>query len=567
MKTVYVNRYGILPNTGKDQTALFYNMMQANKRNVSFQLDSGRYDFYAANAMDRDYYLSNSDPINPHKIALLFDGFQHVSLVGNDTCFVFHGQILPIAIDHCNDIQIQNLIIDWEIPLSAECKIIATAESSIDVEIDSTKFPYSIENGALYFSGEDWKYPLNARGLIEFDSVRQAVAYNTGDAFQNITAKKINNGLVRLTGDFSSVPQAGNYFVMRHNPRWHPGMFAIDSEDIVFQDIQMYANGGLGFLCQFCCNITFRRVHIGPNRTKGRHFVSGHDDGLHLSNNSGKILVEECSFFGLMDDPINVHGTALRIDKKLGETKLRGSFVHPQSIGMAQWAKPGQTVSFLNHRTMSSTGKAVVRTFRLLSPQTFDIIFDQPVPDNIQVGDALENLSNSPELVCQNNYFGSCRARGILISTPKPVLIEHNTFASSGAAILIAGDANNWYECGACTDVTIRRNVFEESCNTSDYQFCNAVISICPEIPEPDVSLPFHQNIRITDNDFYAWDYPLLYALCSKGISFTENRVYRSYAYPPRHDPQYFFSLDFCLNVQVEHNLFIGEMPQSEQRP
>lgn len=37
----------------------------------------------------------------------------------------------------------------------------------------------------------------------------------------------------------------------------------------------------------------------------------------------------------------------------------------------------------------------------------------------------------------------SCRARGILVSTPGKVLIERNYFESSGSAILIAGDANN----------------------------------------------------------------------------------------------------------------------------
>jgi hypothetical protein len=44
------------------------------------------------------------------------------------------------------------------------------------------------------------------------------------------------------------------------------------------------------------------------------------------------------------------------------------------------------------------------------------------------------------------------------------VLIENNRFPSSGSAILIAGDANAWYESGAVRDVTIRGHVFGESC-------------------------------------------------------------------------------------------------------
>jgi hypothetical protein len=34
------------------------------------------------------------------------------------------------------------------------------------------------------------------------------------------------------------------------------------------------------------------------------------------------------------------------------------------------------------------------------------------------------------------------------MSTPGEVLIEKNTFESSGSAILIPGDANGWYESG-----------------------------------------------------------------------------------------------------------------------
>ena len=58
------------------------------------------------------------------------------------------------------------------------------------------------------------------------------------------------------------------------------------------------------------------------------------------------------------------------------------------------------------------------------------------------MGDALENLTWSPDVEIKNTFFGSCRARGLLVTTPGKVVIENNIFESSGSAILIAGDAN-----------------------------------------------------------------------------------------------------------------------------
>ena len=106
------------------------------------------------------------------------------------------------------------------------------------------------------------------------------------------------------------------------------------------------------------------------------------------------------------------------------------------------------------------------------------------MPDNITVGDALENLTWAPDVSIRNNFFGSCRARGVLVTTPGKVVIENNIFESSGSAILISGDANGWYESGAVKDVMIRNNTFNEACLTSMFQFCEAIISIYPEIPK-----------------------------------------------------------------------------------
>lgn len=116
------------------------------------------------------------------------------------------------------------------------------------------------------------------------------------------------------------------------------------------------------------------------------------------------------------------------------------------------------------------------------------------------------------------------RARGILVTTPGKVVIENNYFRTAGAAILIEGDIKQWYESGACENVQIRNNVFED-CFTSGHEWGEAVITITPSYrPDSDTALCYHKNIHITNNIFRHYDYALLYARAVKGLYFVITR-------------------------------------------
>jgi len=134
-------------------------------------------------------------------------------------------------------------------------------------------------------------------------------------------------------------------------------------------------------------------------------------------------------------------------------------------------------------------------------------------------------------------------------------VIANNLFSSSGSAILIAGDANYWYESGGVKDVLIRDNIFTDECLTSMYQFCEGVISVYPEIPEPDPSKPcFHRNIRVENNQFNLFDYPVLYARSVDNLSFTGNTLTHSTRYEPWHPRKVSVSLEACKNVIINNN-------------
>jgi hypothetical protein len=462
----------------------------------------------------------------------------------------------PFTIDNSRNITIRNLSIDWDIPLSAQAQVAEVTGEYIDLDINACESPYIIENGKLFFVGEGWKSKW--RGTMEFDKDTKIVPPK-GDAVNgDYRAEELSKGKVRLYNTFKHKPKKGNLLVLRHSERDHAGIFVTDSRNVRIENVEMYHNCGLGVLSQYSENLTFVNVNCVPNEKKGR-ILSGHDDGFQYSNCKGDVVVENCTFHGLMDDPINVHGTSVRIMERLSDNSLRCKMMHHQSVGF-HWGHPGDTVGFIENKSMQTIAKGVIKSFTKINKELFDVAFETAIPKEIVAENAIENLTWTCNVFITDSYFKSCRARGLLISTPGKVIIRGNIFESSGSAILIAGDANQWFESGAVQDVLITKNVFKAPCLTTMYQFCEGVISIVPEIPQKSDKTLFHRNIVITDNEFHLFDYPILYALSVENIEFSDNRLIRSHDFEPWHPRKYGLTFEVCKKITVKGNTQEGDI-------
>ncbi|MBK7213712.1 MAG: right-handed parallel beta-helix repeat-containing protein [Bacteroidales bacterium] len=562
--SVFVTDFGIVPGSRQNATPAVIRAMEAckGKENALLIFPTGRYDFWPAEGHEKVYFESNTTVNNPRRLAILIEKMHGLTLEGMNSEFVFHDRIQPLTIDHSSGITVRNFSIDWDIPLTAQGEVIAINDSCIELQINILESPFAIENGKLVFIGEGWKSEWN--GAMEFERESRLIAPETGDysclgdSWANYVAKDLGNGKVRLVNEFKRKPALGNSLVLRHSLRDHAGIFICNSKDVKLEGVNVYHTAGLGILSQYTENISFNKVKVVPNPAKNR-YLSGHDDGLHFSNCKGSIIVDNCEFAGLMDDPINVHGTSVRIMEILPGNKVLCKFMHHQSVGM-EWAFAEDEIGFIENESMQTLATGRVQSFTRISDETFELQFSKPLPKGITAGDALENLSWTASVTIKNSRFRSCRARGILISTPGKVLIEDNNFESSGSAILIAGDANYWYESGAVKDVLIRNNKFMDPCLSSMYQFSEAIISICPEIPSASSGKYFHRNIRIEENEFHPFDYPILYAKSVQGLSFTGNTLERSKRFKPFHYRKSGITLEYCSKVRVKGNKAIGDV-------
>jgi hypothetical protein len=557
--TIRVTAFGYEPGSRVNAVPFVQQAIEAARKKPGSVLlfPKGRYDFWPQYCIEKKYFESNTDAIPLRRCAILLEGINKLVVDGQSSDFIFHDRMQPITLDHSNNVHIKNLQIDWDVPLTAQAQVKAINDQYMDIAINRES-PYIIENSKIYFVGEGWKARMSDWGVMEFDSATHLIAAGTGDesclgeGYANYRAEAIDDGIVRLHYAFKRKPAKGNYLVLRHSARDHAGVFIWNSRNLQLENVKVYHTAGLGILSQYSEELTFNNVQFVPNETRGRVF-GGHDDGLHFSNCSGQINVDGCRFLGLMDDPINVHGTSVRVMERLDNRTLLCKFMHEQSIGF-EWAAGGDSIGVIENKSMQTYARLCTESWKARDSVLFEIRFTQDVPAALQSGHALENLRRTPNVDIRNSFFGSNRARGILVTTPGKVVIENNVFESSGSAILISGDANGWYESGAVNDVTIRRNTFNDPCMTSMYQFSEGIISIFPEIPAVDPSKPFHRNIRIDANHFHAFDYPVLYAKSVQGLSFTNNTIDRSYRFQPFHHRKDMLTFEACQQIAVNGN-------------
>lgn len=225
-------------------------------------------------------------------------------------------------------------------------------------------------------------------------------------------------------------------------------MVYFESSDITLSQIQIHYMHGLGIVSQYTRNITMDRVKCMPREGSDR-LLAASADMMHYSGCSGKIRIDSCYFAGAQDDPINVHGTNLRVVEKLDGHTVKLRFMHGQSYGYNAYFE-GDTVAFVRASTMERFASACIASVKRLTDRTVEVAFDRDIPKELELNhDCVENISCTPEVEIRNCYFTRTSTRGTLMTTPRKVIIANNTYYKTGmSAILIEGDAEGWYESG-----------------------------------------------------------------------------------------------------------------------
>jgi len=219
-------------------------------------------------------------------------------------------------------------------------------------------------------------------------------------------------------------------------------------------------------------------------------------------------------------------------------------FMHDQSFGFEAFI-PGDEIEFVNHVSLRAYATNHVKAVTPKSDRETLLTLKSAAPDQIGDQDVIENVTWTPQVTVRNCKVTLDSCRGFLLTTRRPVLIESNLLVrTTMPAILIANDANSWFESGPVHDLTIRGNRF--------IQCAEPVIQIAPENHTVNPEDPVHRDIRIVDNSFERSGENVISAKSTSNLTISGNR-FSSSRLP--------IQTTACIGVVVTNNILTGTKP------
>ncbi len=565
-KVFEMKDYGIVPEC-ENVSPLLAKAMQdvaayKGSKPVVIRFESGRYHFREEGSMEREYYISNHDQVNPKKVGMALEQLHDLTFDGQGAEFIFHGRMLPMSLLNSQNCTLKNFSIDFAYPHIVQVEVLENKGDSGIVFAVAPFYNYRVSDDKHFetFDGEQTSRPFTG---IAFEPVNKHILYKTSDLHCDLSnIKTTAKSRILYAPNWKDERLVdGTLVTLRTYYRPAPAIFMSENKDVHLQNIDVHYAEGMGLLAQLCENIELDGFNVCL--TDSTRCFTTQADATHFSGCKGKIVSRNGLYENMMDDAINVHGTYLKIVSVLDDYTVEGAYMHNQTWGF-KWGEVGDSVQFVKSATMDVLPEINrIKTIKPTSKElkSFVITFEKPLNAALKSADAfgVENLTWTPSVEFTSNIVRNNRARGALFSTPCKVTVADNVFDHvAGTGVLLCGDCNGWYETGACCDVEIVRNTFVNSL-TNLFQFTTALVSIYPEIPcLSGQTTYFHRNITIADNVFKTFDQPIVYAKSVDGLTIVNNKIETTNDYVPFHPNDKRFWFQRVKNLTLENNVFEG---------
>ena len=540
----------ISPEQGKDNENLMLALEKAagyKGKPVTVRLSPGIYELDRSKSTQVLYHISNTtseseDPDPTKHIGLYLHSLKNITIDGCGSTLQMNGEMTSFVLDRCEGIILKNLNIDYKHPTQTEVEVLEEGKDYLIVQVHPTS-QYRIVDEQLEWYGDGWSFK---NGIAQSYDRASNMTWRSWSPMENlIHAVELRPNVLYL--QYKEKPQVGLHIVfqMRDSFRDEVSGFVNRSKNVQLENLNFYYLGNFGVVCQYSENVTFDRCNFAPRPDSGRT-NAGFADFIQVSGCRGMIDIRNSRFSGAHDDPINIHGTHLRVMEFLSPNRLKVRFMHDQTFGFEAFFK-GDDIELVDPLSLLAVEKAKVKEAKLVTPREMELTLSGPLsPEVIQRKDlVVENVLWTPEVRITNNYFERIPTRGILITTRRKSLIEGNTFyGMQMSGILVADDGLSWYESGPVHDLTIRRNTF--------FNCGEPVINIDPENREYKGAV--HKNITIEENYFYMRknSSSVIRAKAVNGLVIRHNLIYTSDA--EKNKESDFIQTRDCNEVSVEKN-------------
>ena len=618
-----VTDFGADPSGKNDSTEAVMAALEEAKtiegsKTLSFPY--GEYRFDEDHSTTRVYHTSNTSSRSypEKKIAILLEEADDLTIEGNGSTLLVYGDIMALAVVESSNIKIQNLVLDYKDADTIDISVVKTGEDEngnpyADIFVPAAynyvifedaeggkhiqwQGDISAETGKPYWTWDDADFCAYLVVYKGYDRTviraNDKAASNPFTGVTNITPS--GDATVRFTYE-SKLPTdivEGNIYQLS-NSAWRQtaGAFFWESEGLTVENIDVHYLSGFGWLTQMCMDVEFKGVDFLPRDGSGKYTTSNADQ-LHVAGCGGYFKVTDCNFSMAHDDPINVHGTYMRVEEVIDARTVRLKYIHGQQGGFRQFHE-GDEVLFYSRTYLEAPdgqvedqpfivessvgpGEAYTGPAEAYDGTTLDLVteivtFKEDLPaetiadlqktivknNEEQALYVAENVTYTPTVTIRGNRMKSIPTRGILCTTRQEVVIEDNIFDNMAmASIYLSNDADDWYESGPIRNLTIRNNVFyirptgQGAVGTVSGVFIEPITigawamtggETQPKNPDALV----HENITITGNTFYISNDNVVTANRVDGLTITNNTII--------HDD------DIAIAISTKGELGVGE--------
>jgi len=481
---IKVTDFGAVPDDGKNDTPAILAAIEACRDNQSTKLvfASGTYDINGGSEDERGRRQSSFDIMNINNLTIEGNGSE---LIGHDYATMF-------SFTECNNLTINNLIVDWDPLPFTQGKVVEVKDDYVDIEVVA---PFTAQAGR------------RTEALLGYDMELQRMARRYTDHYQKgdeKTSEVIRPGVMRLfigrhDRFAGALPPVGRYIIVRHQVYGYQSFQFSRCANVQIENVNIYSNPGMGVVGRQSRDFFIRHLKVMIRPGSGR-WMSCTADATNFRGCRGSVVMENCLFEGMGDDATNVRsGSYTVVAERLDDRRLsisggsRGGFPSEPEIG-DKLELSGDDKLLVPYATV--TVQSVNRNEK---EKTLIVEFDDKLPERTKKGDIVGNASACPFLHIRGCTVIRNRARGLIIKN-RGAIVEDCYFQDiTASAIGMNTDITTWWESIGSHDVIIRNNRFI-NCRF-DPDVVRGVIE-CSTNPGSSEHAPagVHQRITIENN-------------------------------------------------------------------
>jgi Right handed beta helix region len=284
--------------------------------------------------------------------------------------------------------------------------------------------------------------------------------------------------------------------------------------------------------------------------------VSSEADTVHISDNTGDIIIEDSTFGYQGDDGINIHGAVGTFERE-PDKSLHWTAGGESSYAPYGWIAGTDTLGFFNG------------TFGFLGPTSLQSRFNPKIGLSLTLKDSapqgatqLADLSRvSARFVIRNNKFLFNRARGLLLQSSHG-LVENNDFTGQTGHAIIVGAG--YSEGPGVQNVIFRGNRFSNVGSfpttafppNSDVRYGAIEVAVLQGPENVKSMIPVHEGLIFDANTFSDLQGPGLFISRANDVVVVNNQFKSTnLSRVPDANP----NLNGSIVVTHAHNVYVSK--------